>query len=150
MVEWNRVIFDTLLPRSWARLLEVIRPMGGAEDTDPFCYWPGESSEIQDIPVGEHLMKEIYAANRVVWPLAPRQHILVALESSGPPFFTTLEALDGSAVLEVVVLALELGVVVLPAHLYQLARIAHLPFKPFTQPELHRTLIVSRSLFALS
>ncbi|KZT35917.1 hypothetical protein SISSUDRAFT_1064126 [Sistotremastrum suecicum HHB10207 ss-3] len=140
MVEWNRVIFDTLLPRSWARLLEVIRPMGGAEDTDPFCYWPGASSEIQDIPVGEHLMKEIYAANRVVWPLAPRQHILVALESSAPPFFTTLEALDGSAVLEVV-LALELGVVVLPAHLYQLARIAHLPFKPFTQPELHRTLI---------
>ncbi|KZS95252.1 hypothetical protein SISNIDRAFT_484117 [Sistotremastrum niveocremeum HHB9708] len=150
MVEWNRVIFDTLLPRSWARLLEVIRPMGGAEDTDPFCYWPGESSEIQDIPVGEHLMKEIYAANRVVWPLAPRQHILVALESSGPPFFTTLEALDGSAVLEVVVLALELGVVVLPAHLYQLARIAHLPFKPFTQPELHRTLIaLNRTVAAL-
>ncbi|KAJ7629420.1 hypothetical protein DFH06DRAFT_1338309 [Mycena polygramma] len=88
LVEWNHILFDTFLPRTWAALLKVL--LQDDRLTDVFRAWPpaqgvvfgGDNAYWQELPA--KLLACIVASRAEVWPVVARS------EGSALPHFADL------------------------------------------------------------
>ncbi|KAJ7262754.1 hypothetical protein B0H12DRAFT_1104316 [Mycena haematopus] len=75
LVEWNHILFDTFLPRTWAALLRILLQEDHLKDV--FRAWPPRQSEVfggdnvywQALPA--KLLAHIVASKAEVWPVVP-------------------------------------------------------------------------------
>lgn len=151
-MEWNRLLFDTFIPRAYARLLSALVKHDTLHGKGVLRAWPRRSTDDsiwQSTP--NEVLKEVLSLKAKVWPTTPEpghadeqfsilEEVFVT-QSGAAPSEETLIALTSAG----------LKTTQLPAHLYTLVQSGEMPVK-FLDPGSVREalLVVLLFIFAMN
>lgn len=76
-VEWNKLLFQTFIPRTWRFVLEHL-VSGGNQVTNIFDFWPPQTSvgelNIYAASLPEHILDTVVSAGLPLWPVYGSQN----------------------------------------------------------------------------